>query len=64
MLWTGHRPDIYKCIKQPLFFCVTGLINLALEVVLIIVPLPVIWKLGLPTRTKLALCGIFSVGFM
>lgn len=64
MLWTGKRPVGYKCIKQSLFFCITGLINLALEVALLTVPLPVIWQLELPKRTKFALCGIFSVGFV
>lgn len=28
MLWTGVRPATYKCIDQPQFFRISGLINL------------------------------------
>lgn len=31
MLWKGVRPAGYKCINQPQFFRVTGLINLICE---------------------------------
>lgn len=28
MLWSGTRPAVYKCIDQPQFFRISGLINL------------------------------------
>lgn len=64
MLWTGVRPEGYKCINQVQFFRVTGVINLILDVVTLAAPLPVLWKLNAPLRTRLVLCGVFSVGLV
>ncbi|KAF2499697.1 hypothetical protein BU16DRAFT_558008 [Lophium mytilinum] len=64
MLWTGTRPEGYKCINQPMFFKVTGFVSLAIDLAIFIVPLPVVWNLQAPTRTRLALILIFSVGLV
>ncbi|PSR84025.1 hypothetical protein BD289DRAFT_434948 [Coniella lustricola] len=64
ILWSADRPAEYTCIKQVLFFRITGIINLALDVVLLLTPLPVIWSLRIPKRSKVALSGIFSIGLV
>ncbi|KAI0125020.1 hypothetical protein BJ170DRAFT_484894 [Xylariales sp. AK1849] len=64
MLWSGTRPEGFKCIDQTQFFRITGFINLIMDVATLIVPLPVLWKLSAPVKTRAALCGIFSVGFV
>ncbi|KAF2810362.1 uncharacterized protein BDZ99DRAFT_476533 [Mytilinidion resinicola] len=64
MLWNGTRPKGYKCINQPMFFKVTGFISLAIDLAIFIVPLPVVWTLNAPARTRLALVLIFSVGLV
>ena len=37
-------------------------LNITFDIVLIILPIPVIKSLNLPTKQKIALCGIFAVG--
>lgn len=64
VLWTNIRPAGFTCINQIRFFQTTSLINLILDVVALVIPLPVLWRLVAPVRTRLALCGIFSVGLV
>lgn len=64
MLWTGRLPVDYTCINQKLFFEVTGLINLTLDLVALVIPLPIIWNLQATTRTKIALSLVFAVGLL
>lgn len=64
MLWTGKHPTGYKCINQQLFFEVTGIINLTLDFVALMVPMPMIWNLQTTRRTKIALSLVFSVGLL
>ena len=43
--------------------CVTGaVINVITDLVILILPLIVIWGLGIPTKSKLSLSIIFSLG--
>lgn len=64
MLWSAEKPAEYTCINQILFFRVSGIVNLALDVVLLLTPLPVVWELRIPMRSKVALSGIFSIGLV
>jgi hypothetical protein len=60
----GTRPEGYKCIDQPRFFKVSGFNSLILDVAILVVPIPVVWSLQVPLRTRVALVLIFSVGFV
>lgn len=43
--------------------CITGAaINVVTDLVILILPLTVIWGLNIPTRSKLSLSFIFSLG--
>ena len=42
----------------------SGAINLAMDFVLIILPMPVIWKLQMPFKKKAIVTSVFSIGFM
>ena len=42
----------------------TGISNLILDVLFIVMPIPVIWDLNLPKRIKASLTGIFLLGIM
>ncbi len=36
--------------------------NIVTDLVLLGMPMPLVWKLGLPRGQKVALCGIFALG--
>ncbi len=38
--------------------------NLGLDIILLLLPLHMVWKLQLPIKQRLALIGIFSLGFL
>ena len=42
-------------------FVILGTINAVTDVFIIIMPLPMIWKLRLPRNRKLGICGIFAL---
>ncbi|CZR54207.1 uncharacterized protein PAC_04090 [Phialocephala subalpina] len=50
------------CIQQPEFFKATGFINLFMDLVVLVLPLPLLWSLQAPLRQRIALCLIFCVG--
>lgn len=54
----GHCGDIR------LYFSILGFINLATDIILIVLPIPALSKLRLPLRQKLRVMGMFGIGFM
>ncbi|KAJ0117714.1 integral membrane protein [Diaporthe amygdali] len=52
------------CGDQVLSFIITGTINLATDVAIVILPLPALYKLRMGIYKKLALVAIFSLGFL
>jgi hypothetical protein len=38
------------------------MINIAVDLVIMVLPLPTVWSLQLPKRQKLALSGVFMLG--
>lgn len=54
-----------KCTPNTLtlwFF--NGVFNIVTDIVIMILPLPIIWKLELPRSQKFILIGIFCLGFL
>ncbi|MCJ1307570.1 hypothetical protein MMC25_001217 [Agyrium rufum] len=51
-----------KCINLPAFFLGSGIPNILLNFVLLILPLPQIWSLQIEKYQKLALSGVFLLG--
>lgn len=37
--------------------------TLGLDFLVVVAPIPVVWKLQMPVRNKVAVCGMFSLGF-
>jgi hypothetical protein len=52
------------CINMTAFWYANATFNILSDLVLIALPVPVILKLQLPQKSKIALCGIFAVGIL
>ncbi|KAG9238581.1 hypothetical protein BJ875DRAFT_511081 [Amylocarpus encephaloides] len=50
------------CLNTQTGFYVSELINMFLDIALVLMPITIIWKLKLPRRERIALCGIFLTG--
>ncbi|KAM0354826.1 hypothetical protein ACHAPU_000651 [Fusarium lateritium] len=51
------------CIKnQTAIWYANGIIHIALDFAIIVMPLPIVWKLNLPRSQKFLLSGIFGLG--
>lgn len=52
-----------KCVVDlQAFYIWNGFANLMTDVIILCVPLPIIWKLQMPRKQKIAVCGIFLLG--
>lgn len=61
--WDGTRTPDY-CINQNTFYLVAASFNIAIDIAIVLIPIPELMKLKLSMRKKLFLCAIFSVGGM
>ncbi|KAH6612093.1 hypothetical protein C7974DRAFT_323396 [Boeremia exigua] len=53
-----------QCYDPTILFIVTAALNLFSDVVILLIPIPILLSLGVPLRQRLALVGIFSVGVL
>ncbi|KAH1544943.1 hypothetical protein KXV92_003685 [Aspergillus fumigatus] len=62
--WAFNKslPDRGTCINMTAFWYANAAFNILTDLVLIALPIPVVLKLQLPPKSKIALCGIFAVG--
>ncbi|KAK4195139.1 hypothetical protein QBC40DRAFT_289578 [Triangularia verruculosa] len=51
-----------SCIDAPLFYFCNGIIGLVIDVAILLVPIPTIWKLNMPTTKKVFVGGILLLG--
>lgn len=65
-VWTSwdkeHKPDY--CINQNVFYLVAAGFNIAIDIAIVVIPIPELMKLKLSMRKKLFLVSMFSVGGM
>lgn len=54
----GHCIDLVK------LGIASGLINAATDVMILILPIPMVWSLHLPTNIRLAITAIFATGLL
>jgi hypothetical protein len=59
-LWMPRTPG--KCFAIIQFFEGAAIPNVITDVIILILPQPIIWKLRLKWSTRLALCGVFLLG--
>lgn len=51
-----------KCVDQRVGFIMIGCLDLIIDIMVFVLPLPIIWGLHLPMANKIALAGIFTTG--
>lgn len=61
--WDAETPYDY-CINQQVFWFVAAGYNIAVDIYIVIIPIPELLKLNLSMRKKLMLVAIFSTGAM
>ncbi|KAI9833956.1 MAG: hypothetical protein M1826_005861 [Phylliscum demangeonii] len=60
--WQPIPSPSAACIDDLAFFLATGALNLLADLAILLLPLPVIWRLRLRRQQKLALSAIFTLG--
>jgi hypothetical protein len=54
--------DSSRCIDLPKFFIFNGVVALLTDLLVLVLPLPLVWGLQLPFSQKLALIPVFGIG--
>ena len=60
--WHPHYP--YKCRNIGNFFFISSIVNTVQDFVMIILPIPIVWKLELPLRQRIAVISVFFLGLI
>ncbi len=50
------------CGNQVVTYLTAGIFNLFIDVIIVVLPMPMLWGLQLPWARKFALTGIFGIG--
>ncbi|CAG8970860.1 hypothetical protein HYALB_00000838 [Hymenoscyphus albidus] len=53
-----------KCGNQNLGILLVAFLNLVTDLIIVVMPMPLVWNLKMPRHKRLALIGIFSLGIM
>ena len=53
-----------RCENQTIIFLATASLNLFLDVIIVLMPIPVVWSLQMSTLRKVAVTAIFGMGIM
>jgi hypothetical protein len=53
-----------KCGNQKRAFAITGIVDVVTDLAILLVPIPMVWKLQLPKANKLGLLVIFCMGIL
>jgi hypothetical protein len=53
-----------KCGNQTLGILLVAFLNLATDLIIVIMPMPLVWKLKMPKPKRLALMAMFGLGIM
>lgn len=60
--WT--RTGDGKCLNAYVVFLVNAIVNLATDVWVLTIPIPMVWRLRIATQQKVALSAVFAVGLL
>lgn len=59
--WDPHVKG--QCfLSRPTMWYVSGIVHIVTDFAIIVMPLPIVWKLQLPRSQKIYLTGIFGLG--
>lgn len=57
--WNKSQPG--HCLNVATLFVTLGIINAVTDIIIVVMPLPLIWKLRLPKGRRIGVCGIFAL---
>ncbi|KAI9804374.1 MAG: hypothetical protein M1826_004870 [Phylliscum demangeonii] len=60
--WIKALPG--SCINTLTFYKISGTINMLSDIAIFLLPLPMVWKVRLPRRQKLAIIGVLAIGLV
>lgn len=52
------------CTNEQLAFLLAGIMNFLIDVLVVVLPIPMLWRLQMPLSVKLGLLGMFGLGAM
>jgi hypothetical protein len=63
-VWTryGTPPGPGSCFNEVAFFRWNGIANMLLDILMLLLPLPMVWRMRMSRRRRLLLTGIFGMG--
>lgn len=63
--WNGWRGDtVGHCLNYSVFTWSHNAVNIILDLIVIILPIPQVWKLQMDLKRKLNLVAMFSIGLL
>lgn len=51
-----------SCVDPMFAFCIIASISMAMDVLILVMPMPIVWRLRIPIRQRFAVTGIFMLG--
>lgn len=61
-VWTTFEGQPRHCYDHAPMFYASAVTNMITDIAILTIPLPMIWKLQMPTQQKIAVSGIFLLG--
>lgn len=62
--WNLSKVYDSKCLDEGTVTLVAGVINCVSDLMLTVLPIPIIWRLNMPLRQRLGVVVLLSVGFL
>jgi hypothetical protein len=62
--WMPLATFKYKCIDEGNYMMSFAVITIFLDFILLFLPMPIVWALQLPLKQRIAVCGLFFLGFI
>lgn len=53
-----------ECHNENLAYLLAGITNLIIDVLVVVLPIPMLWGLQMPLTKKIGVIGMFSLGFL
>ena len=61
--WAPQRPGGH-CGNQKAAYVAVGVVNVTTDMMILCLPVPMVWRLQIPTANKAALSGLFGIGIL
>lgn len=62
--WDKLNHPGYKCINTSVFYVAQGAIGAALDISILLMPIPIVWAMNARTQRKIGLTVLFTIGIL